>query len=207
MVRSGLTVLLLIGCGAPMAADDAGVDAPSIDGAMPVDSAQGDAGAPGCAGSLDPIVCSGTVDPTALGAGIEEVPAGLAASEPGSHWFCAPGDGTAWNGRAVLYLVGTYGDPRNEHAFAARACALGFVALAPMYENRLLIRTVCGEDGDCYEQFHEEIVDGASVAADPVDVDRDDSVRNRATTLLAHLATSEGGPWIDVRDRIAADDW
>jgi hypothetical protein len=200
-VRALVVALVIVGCGAPAAEPDAGHDASAA-----IDAAVDDAGAPGCEGSLDPVVCSGAVDPTTLGAGIEAVPAGLAGSEPGSHWYCAPGEGTAWNGRVLLYLVGTFGDPRTEHAFAARACALGFVAIAPMYENRLLVRSVCGEDGDCYEHFHEEIVDGTDVAASPVDVDLDDSIRNRAATLIAHLA-SEGEPWTTVRDRLMAGDW
>lgn len=191
---------------APVARPDAApADAPvSVRDAPPFEP---DAGPPGCAGSLDPIVCSGAIDPTTLGAGIEVVEAGLGGGAPGAHWFCEPGEGTAWNDRVLLYLVGTYGDPAGEHGMAARACELGFVAVAPMYENRDMARAVCGDDGPCYEAFHVEITDGGGGAPDPVDVDADDSIRSRVATLLEHLATARGEPWTTVRDRLAADDW
>ena len=207
----GLVLGLGLGLGCQPSAGPADVGAPLDAGLVDTpapDVTAVDAGPPGCVGSLDPIVCSGAVDPTTLGTGIEEVEAGLAGGTAGSHWFCEPGEGTPWNDRVLFYLVGTYGDPAGEHNVPARACELGFVAIAPMYENRDMARSVCGDDGPCYEAFHVEITDGSGdVAPDPVRVDVASSIRNRVATLLEHLASTRDAPWTTVRDRLAADDW
>lgn len=209
--RAALLVsVAFCGCASSPALDAGASDVPTAGDAPRRDDAPiapPDVGPPGCAGSLDPIVCSGALDPTALGPGIEAVGAGLAGTTPGRHWFCSPGEGTPWNGRLLLYLVGTFGDPSEEHAVPARACELGFAAVAPMYENRDMVRTVCREDGPCYEAFHVEITDGGDVAPAPVAVDADDSIRNRVATLLDHLSTERGEPWVTARDRLAGGDW
>ncbi|MBL8682478.1 MAG: hypothetical protein JNK05_25145 [Myxococcales bacterium] len=156
----------------------------------------------------DAGVCSGTADPVSLGAGIEPVVAARSPRGPlGSHWFCRPRDPARWNGRLVVHVVGTWSDPANDHRFPEQACALGFVAIAPMYENRDPARETCLEDGPCYEAHRREIVDGVEGAPAPVDVDRPNSLRNRIATLLARLAEADGAPWPTVRDRIAGGDW
>ncbi len=205
-----LSCSLLAACAAPGATS--GQDAGTIDGGAS-DGGARDAGrdaplpTPGCPDTLDRGVCSGLVDPTSLGAGIEPVSVGLAGTGAGSHWYCTPAATTPWNDRALLYLVGTYGDPADDHQLARRACELGFVAFAPMYENRVLLSGgYCGDDGECYERYRAEIVDGIPGAPDPVDVDEDDSIRNRVATLLAHLA-ARGEPWATVASRLAAHDY
>jgi hypothetical protein len=154
--------------------------------------------------------CSGTLDPTLLGPGIERVPTGRnGTGAAGLHWFCRPAAG--WNGRVVIHLVGTWSDPAVDHRFPEHACALGFAAVAPMYENRQPARETCGDDGACYEAHRREIVDGEDGAPLPVDVDGANSIRGRITTLLARLADGDSddvdGVWATVRDRLAAGDF
>ncbi|MBX3274265.1 MAG: hypothetical protein KF729_28620 [Sandaracinaceae bacterium] len=188
-------------------ADAASADAASADAAISEDASGLDAGTPtGCPDSLHATVCSGVLDPSALGADIPPVPAGLVPGAPGRHFFCTSSDG-AWNGRLLVYLVGTYGDPASEHAVPVRACERGFAAIAPMYENRHLVRSVCGDDGPCYERFRAAIVDGAPGAPVPLDVTAASSIRNRVATLLAHLASEPGAPFSTLRDALAAGDF
>jgi hypothetical protein len=152
-------------------------------------------------------VCSGTLDPAAIDADVEGVATGFDGKGPdGVHWFCFPEERARWNGRVVIHLVGTWSDPASDHLFAEHACALGFAAITPMYENREPARDICGDDGDCYEAHRREIVDGIDGAPPPVDVDAANSVRGRITSLLARLA-DEDAVWVTVRDRIADDDW
>jgi hypothetical protein len=162
-------------------------------------------------------VCSGTVDPALLDDATQPIPTGRDGNAvPGRHWFCRPEAGTPWNGRVVLHLVGTWSDPFDDHRFAEHACALGFAALVPMYDNRQPARETCGDDGDCYEAHRRAVVDGvdgAARATSPVDVDGPNSIRGRVATLLAHLAAAanddddDDDVWATIRDRLAAGDW
>jgi hypothetical protein len=199
--RALLVVLLIVGCDARPGADgDAATTDPD---AQPAADARAE---PGCEGSLDPLICSGALDPTELGDGIDLVETGILGGAPGAYWWCAPGDGVPWNGRLVIHLVGTYADPLEEHGLPQRACELGLAAIAPMYENRDAGRAVCGDDPDCYEAFHAEIVDGEPGAPDPVDVSTTSALRHRIATLLDRLA-ARGAPWIAIRDALVAGDF
>lgn len=210
-----LALVLLAGCASTPATTDVPVldaardDTPVIDAATPLDAAS-DAGPPialSCAEAYGVSVCAGSADPTRLGRGIDAVRAGIIAGDPGSHWYCRPGEGVAWNGRLVLHLVGTYGDPLDDHRFPERACSLGYAAIAPMYENRDDARSTCEEDAACYEAFHAEVVDGEE--GSPVDVDADDSIVARASSLLTALTTSDAtfAGWAALEDELAATAW
>jgi hypothetical protein len=109
-------------------------------------------------GPIDREVCSGTADPTSIGVGVDPIAGGIQPGAPGQHWFCRPGAGATWNGRLLLHVVGTYSDPAGDFRFAERACAQGYAAIVPMYENRNLIRGTCLNDAACYEAFHQEII-------------------------------------------------
>ncbi len=157
----------------------------------------------------DPGVCSGSLDPTVVAVGVEPVAAGITPGAPGRHWFCRPGDGVAWNGRVLLHLVGTYSNPADDNRFAAHACALGFAAIVPMYENRDAIRQTCGDDAGCYEAFHAEITYGRPEAPSPVEVDVPNSILARARSLSTRLVTGDPGfrGWSSVAGALAGDDW
>ena len=211
-------LVLLAGCSSPPVTTDVPVldaalvaedTARALDAAAPVD-ATGDAGPPiarSCADAYGASVCAGTADPTHLASGVDAVRTGIVAGDPGSHWYCRPAEGTAWNGRLVLHLVGTYSDPLDDNRFAERACSLGYAAIAPMYENRDDARSTCEEDAACYEAFHAEIVDG--VEGSPVDVDADDSILARSTSLLGALAASDPSfaGWATLADELATMAW
>jgi len=208
---------LVAGCsgtsGVPDASplDAAMLDAASLDGtsldAATLDATEGDdAGAPVTVTCAEDV-CAGTLDPTTLGPGIDVVATGRDGAGPaGSHWFCRPETGSRWNGRVVLHLVGTWSDPLTDHRFPEHACALGFAALVPMYENRQPARETCGDDGACYEAHRREVVDGVEGAPAPVDVSASSSVRGRVATLLARLV-GEAELWATIRDRVAEGDW
>lgn len=152
-------------------------------------------------------VCAGTLDPSSLDEHTESVPTGFdGTGAAGMHWFCRPEARARWNGRVVLHLIGTWSDPASDHLFPEHACALGFAAIVPMYENRDPAREACGEDGDCYEAHRREVVDGVDGAPAPVDVDVPNSVRGRVATLLARLAEDDD-LWATIRDQIAERDW
>jgi hypothetical protein len=180
-------------------ADVPGTDAPGLDAGSSI--------APSCADAHGVEVCSGIADPTALGDGIEPVAAGIVPGDPGHHWYCRPGAGVSFNGQLVLHLVGTYSDPEGDHRFAERACSLGWAAIAPMYENRDMARGTCGQDAACYEGFHVEVVDG--IDRSPVNVDANDSVLNRARTLLAALVAGDPGfsGWSALATELSGTDW
>ena len=213
-----LALVLLAGCSSPPVTTDAFVldaalvvedSARALDAAAPVD-ATSDAGPPislTCADAYGASVCSGTADPTALGSGIEPVRAGIIAGDPGSHYYCRPADTASWNGRLLLHLVGTYGDPRDDSRFPERACSLGYAAIAPMYENRDDARSTCEDDPACYEAFHAEIVDG--VEGSPVDVDTDDSIVSRSISLLESLAAGDSSfsGWATVSGELGSAAW
>lgn len=152
-------------------------------------------------------VCSGSLDPTLLSDAIDAVPTGQDGERPaGMHWFCRPEPRSRWNGRMVLHLVGSWSDPASDHRFPEHACALGFAAIAPMYDNRYPARETCGDDGACYEAHRREVVDGVEGAPLPVDVDGSNSVRRRVDTLLSQLAADDD-MWATMRDRLATGDW
>jgi hypothetical protein len=201
-------MLTLAGCqpGATALPDAASAEDASL--VADADAGAADAGPPLVMTCDAAGVCSGTLDPVTLGAGIRPVVGTRAETgAPGSHWFCRPMDASRWNGRVVVHLVGTWSDPATDHRFPERACALGFAALVPMYENRAPARETCLENGPCYEAHRREIVDGVEGAPAPVNVDPAGSLRNRLATLLARLASVGGAPWPTIRERIAGGDW
>lgn len=192
------------------AIDDAGGLALDAGASTDAPMTASDGGAPltlTCADIDGVEVCSGVLDPTTLGPGVEPVPTGRIAGAPGSHWFCRPGDPSAWTGTLLVHVVGTYSDPADDHRFPERACALGHVAIAPMYENRDDVRSTCAEDAACYEGFHVEVVDG--VDRSPVDVDADDALVARAQGLLDALALGDASfpGWASLATELRADDW
>jgi hypothetical protein len=203
----GSLALLAAACGGPDAPPVTDASSSALDARALEDAAVGaDAAAP--VSSCEGAVCSGAVDPVSLGPGIDPVVGTRAETgSPGAHWFCRPSELSAWNGKLVIHIVGTWSDPVADHRFPEHACGRGFAAIAPMYENRAPARETCGEDGPCYEAHRREIVDGEEGAPPPVDVDAASSLRNRIATLLDHLAERDGAPWPDIRDRLAADDW
>lgn len=213
-----LVLVVLAGCASSEAVPDATtIEAAAPDAATSPDALVVDAAvAPRDAGPLIALscadvdgveVCSGVADPTALGPGVEAVAAGIVAGEPGVHWYCRPVDAASWNGRLVLHLVGTYGDPRDDHRFPERACAMGYAAIAPMYENRDDARSTCGDDPACYDAYHAEVVDG--VEGSPLAVDADDAILARSRSLLVALREHDGafGGWAALAAELESADW
>lgn len=202
----GSLAFLAAACGGPTGSDSADASPSTVDAWLEDAAPVVDAAA--AASSCEGAVCSGAVDPVSLGPGIDPVVGTRdETGRLGEHWFCRPNDRSAWNGRVVIHVVGTWSDPVADHRFPEHACDRGFAAIAPMYENRAPARETCGDDGPCYEAHRREIVDGAEGAPPPVDVDVASSLRNRVATLLDHLAERDGMPWPSIRDRLVADDW
>lgn len=193
------------GGGADAGATDAGGDAGARDAGPPVDPIPLT-----CEDVRGTMVCAASIDPTLVDSAVSPVPTGLGGGGgEGSHWFCRPAAASEWNGRALLHLVGTYSDPLDDHRFAEHACAEGWAAMVPMYENRNHPRDICGDDGPCYEAFHREILFGEPGAPDPVDVHPVDAIDARALGLIAHLARGgdAAGPWSSVAAALSVDDF
>ena len=111
-----------------------------------------------CASFESGRFCSGTASQSELGAGIEDVRGGSGAV--GRHSFCRPESG--WNGRTVLFLVGTSGEPSGGVPFLIHASTRGLAGLAPMYEDALATREVCRDDPACYGPMRREVVFGGA---------------------------------------------
>lgn len=158
-----------------------------------------------CAQQFGRSVCEVTLDPASFGAGIEQVPS---RGQDGRHYVCRPATSAAYAGRLLVHLVGTGSDPASDHRFVQLGCALGFAGIAPMYENADDARSVCGDEGPCYEGFHQEIVAGGDHAP-RVSVDAPNSVLSRLRTILDALAADdpEFPAWADLRDAVASGDW
>ncbi len=134
-------------------------------------------------------ICSGTLDPTQLGAGILAVRSATSGKD-GRHYFCYPSAPGILNGKFVLHFVGTGSDPQVDLAVTRRMCALGFVALAPMYVNDKDARGTCGADSDCFDGYRREIVVGGDFIRG-VSVDTANSIEGRISSALARLAVTE----------------
>lgn len=136
-------------------------------------------------------ICTGLLDPTQLGPGIAPVRS-VGSGKDGRHAFCYPSDPATTTGRFLIHLVGTGADPAVDRDVLRRMCALGFVALSPMYVNDRDGRSTCGSAPDCYEGFRREIVEGGDFVAG-VSVDLANSIEGRVSTALARLAGTEPG--------------
>ncbi len=156
-------------------------------------------------------VCRTALTPSESGAGIDDV--FTLFSGRGDDYACRPEKAADLKHGLLVHLVGTGDDPSAADGFAERACAAGFAAVAPMYENRKASRQVCGAldgaDADaCFEAFHREILFGdGAVDVAGVSVDDNNAVRNRTQKLLDALAGDDGDafpPWKDL-DKAFAD--
>lgn len=150
-------------------------------------------------------VCVGTVTPTAVDERVDDVQ--TAVQGRADHWVCRPARASDHNGGLLVHLVGTASDPSADFRVPEHACSLGWLAVAPAYENRNASRPVCGsEAGDCYERFHREILFGDDDAPTPVDVDGPGSVVTRTRGLLDALAEDDPfDPWADAAAAFADD--
>jgi hypothetical protein len=161
------------------------------------------------------MVCHGTLDPTTLGSGILPVMPAVSMGAAGQHYYCYPADPASYNQKMLFHLVGTGDDPARDNGLLRFACSLGFAAIAPSYEDTIAVNTVCSalatktDQSLCFGQTRRAILYGEMPQVPPVSVSPDDSVLNRARTLLAALAVREpaSSPWAVLSTRIVADDF
>ncbi len=134
-------------------------------------------------------ICTGLLDPTVLGVGIAPVRS-VGSGKNGRHSFCYPSAPAKLAGKFLIHMVGTGADPQVDRDVLRRMCALGFVAISPMYVNDRDGRSTCGSAPECYEGFRKEIVEGGDFVAG-VSVDTANSIEGRVSTALARLAGTE----------------
>lgn len=154
--------------------------------------------------SNEASIADGVLVPTELDQATTPVTTGTGGDA--RHYYCTPTTAAAWNGQLVLYLVGAREDPALSHAFAERACARGYAALAPAYRNERAIRDLCGSNADCYEPIRREIITGEDLSP-LVTVDRANSLYYRIDMLAAHLARALPEVWVPIRDALARRDF
>lgn len=152
-------------------------------------------------------MCALLYDPSSLDAAVETVPGG--GDRIGLHYACHPGEAGRWNGQLLVYFVGTGDSPARSHGLPELACALGFAAVAPMYENQRDARSACGANTACYDGMHREVLYGGDSAPDPIRVDEANSALHRLDTLLAQLADRDEhfAAWATIRERVIGRDF
>jgi hypothetical protein len=150
-----------------------------------------------CDTPLGTELCELTLAQDALDPGIDVV---MSQNQPGQHFACRPNPVSAFNGKLLLHLVGTGSDPYRDNRVLEHACSLGFAAVGPMYENAHDARSVCGDDGGCYEDFHRGIVEGGDVR---------NSILTRAQSILERMPSADPDftSWAALRDSFIARDF
>jgi hypothetical protein len=110
-----------------------------------------------------------------------------------SNYFCRPD--TGGNGQLLIHLVGSFVEATTESStvFARHACAHGFAAVVPEYNNATPARIACRDDDPCHDAFHREILFGKEGAPDPVNVGAGESIVERVSTLLSTLEVDDPG--------------
>ena len=96
------------------------------------------------------------------------------------------------NGRLVVFLPGTAGEPSGYTKFVRQAAASGFDAIGLSYPNSSAVKTLCEDDLDCYGTVRQNVFDGTS-ASDQSSVEPVDAVQHRLAALLAYLDEQQPG--------------
>ena len=97
------------------------------------------------------------------------------------------GPSSSWNGRLVVFLPGTGGQPSCCRMFLTEAATLGFHAIGLTYNNTVAVGTKCTNNLDCYGQVRHNVFDGSDPSAYSA-IPPTDGVEHRLTALLAYLA-------------------
>lgn len=93
----------------------------------------------------------------------------------------------SWNGRLVVFLPGSGGQPACCTMFLSEAASLGFHAIGLTYDNATSVGGRCLNDLSCYATVRQNVFDGTDASAlsslPPLD-----GIEHRLVTLLEYLA-------------------
>jgi hypothetical protein len=95
------------------------------------------------------------------------------------------------NGKLLVFLPGTHGNPANVKPFLELAAAHGYLTIGLSYPNEVAAE-VCHADLACYGAFRQRAWDGTG-HSDDIDVSPPNAIKNRLVKLLEHLATRAPG--------------